>query len=987
MRRRVVIAIGLLCLVAAGGSLAVRAGSPAETPVALPTEQVPELQAISVQAGTAEAVQALTLTGVVRDPAGQPVAGATVRLAASAQPTMATHVCAHCDQPLLSCRARQSWATVEAFLAGGKSGLPFGAETTTDDKGQFRFERLKGVSFTVWATKEGLGLGVKERAAPGEPVELYLPDVRTLVGEVRDEAGDPVPGATVRAISQRIPVVVTGQSGADGKFALTSLGMGPFYVHASAPKLLPAARQQVDASGDPVTLTLLTPRRLEVTLVKDGKPHDGEVSLTADHVLRTQATEGGKLAFEALYPGAVVATARAGALSSTPHTVSLDAAVTRVTLTLDAGGKILATAVDDSGEPVKDPVFELVTRSGGPIARKAGKTGEVVTFGPLGEGQYELRATAYLHQPAAMPVKLAGAEVGVEVVLSRGLAIRGKVLDEYGRPAAGVAVLVTPIGDSVIADAEGRFTAPVPTAGLYELHAHHSDWGGGQLKVQAPADDVELHLEPRAGVEITVSSGGRRVEGAGVVLFLEREGTFRNDRASSGDGVVLMRGLPPATYTLIASHPDFLPSDRQQVVLEDGKLLKVSAELKAGGEIKGVVVDTLGAPISGAAVHPTPRASEPAITDGQGRFSLKPLRKGGTYALRVAQRGYEQQERTTAKVDGPEVRIVVNRLPVFRGRVVSDGKPVKNFRVDDQFVDSADGRFELALPATEDRVIFSVTSPGYEAMVVDRPNSPDLGDLELERAEAITGVVTDENGQRVADAVVGCDVCEQSVTSAPDGRFTMAGPSFVKEFVITARKGKRSALRNVAAGVSYVELQLSPAVKLSGTVWLADGRVGAGVEIQGAHAESSDAMSAVTGPDGKYSAEVSRGAWRFQVHRPGAGVSEQQTVLIAGLQAADERLDFGPSPGTASMRVALKPQRGWGLWLVQGGVEGLASPPLELLKAKSAQLIFQPTVNVVTFQGLTPGAYTLVWGSLHEANPPVVMRVQVPQQPEVSLLH
>jgi hypothetical protein len=198
MRRRVVIAIGLLCLVAAGGSLAVRAGSPAETPVALPTEQVPELQAISVQAGTAEAVQALTLTGVVRDPAGQPVAGATVRLAASAQPTMATHVCAHCDQPLLSCRARQSWATVEAFLAGGKSGLPFGAETTTDDKGQFRFERLKGVSFTVWATKEGLGLGVKERAAPGEPVELYLPDVRTLVGEVRDEAGDPVPTASSR---------------------------------------------------------------------------------------------------------------------------------------------------------------------------------------------------------------------------------------------------------------------------------------------------------------------------------------------------------------------------------------------------------------------------------------------------------------------------------------------------------------------------------------------------------------------------------------------------------------------------------------------------------------------------------------------------------------------------------------------------------------------------------------------------------------------
>ena len=46
---------------------------------------------------------------------------------------------------------------------------------------------------------------------------------------------------------------------------------------------------------------------------------------------------------------------------------------------------------------------------------------------------------------------------------------------------------------------------------------------------------------------------------------------------------------------------------------------------------------------------------------------------------------------------------MVHRQPVFRGRVVSEGRPVKHFRVDDHEVDSADGRFELALPATEER--------------------------------------------------------------------------------------------------------------------------------------------------------------------------------------------------------------------------------------------------------------------------------------------
>lgn len=984
--RRIFLIFGLLALAGAAAYWLGRSSLESEqAPVAAP-EAVPELTAIAVQAGPTEAVQALALTGTVKDPAGNPVRGATVRLAASAQPTMATHICAHCDQPLLGCRARQSWQTVEAYLSG-KTALPFGAETTTDEKGAFRFERLKGVSFTVWATAPSLGLGVKERAAPGDPVELYLPDVRTLTGEVRDEAGQPVANATVRAISQRLPVVVSAQSGADGKFALTSLGQGPFYVHASATGLLPAARQQVDAAGEPVKLTLLKPRRLEVALTSGGKPADGEVQLTADHVLRAQPTAGGQIAFDALFPGEVVVTARSGSLATAPHVVSLEQPVTRLTLTLDAGGKILATAVDDSGEPVKDPTFELVTRAGAPVARKSGKQGEVVTFGPLGEGIYELQASAAGHQTASVPVKLEGRELGVEIVLSGGLAIRGRVLDEYGRPAAGVSVLVSPIGDTAIADAEGRFTAPVPTAGLYELHAHHSDWGGGQLKVNAPADDVVLQLEPKAGVEVTVSSGGRRVEGAGVVLFLEREGTFRNDRASSADGVVLMRGLPPATYTLIASHPEFLPSDRQQVVLEDGKLLKVSAELKPGGEIKGLVVDTLGAPISGAAVQPAPRGTEPAVTDAQGRFSLKPLRKNGSYVLKVHLKGYEHRDRVVARADGPEVRLVVHRLPIFKGRVVSEGRPVKSFRIDDQLVDSADGRFELPLPATEDRVIFSVTAPGYEALVVDRPNAPDLGDLELERAELITGVVRDETGQTVADAVVGCDLCEQSVTSGADGRFTLPSPSFVKEFVISAKKGRRSALKPVAAGASFVDLTLAPAVKLTGTVWLPDGRVGAGLELQGAHAESSDAMSAVTGPDGRFVAEVARGSWRFQVHRPGAPHQEQQSVVIANLQRPEEQLDFGPAPGSASMRVSLQPQRGWGLWLVRGTQPALEAPPLELLKAQWAQLIFQPTQAVVTFTGLLPGAYTLVWGSLHEANPPVLMRVQVPQQPEVSLLH
>jgi hypothetical protein len=127
-----------------------------------------------------------------------------------------------------------------------------------------------------------------------------------------------------------------------------------------------------------------------------------------------------------------------------------------------------------------------------------------------------------------------------------------------------VSVLISPLGESAISGPDGRFRATVPSPGLYSLQAHHSDWGGGEVKVAAPKEGVELQLEPRAGCEITVQQNGRRIEGASVVMFTG-EGNFRSDRVSGADGVVLMRGMPPNGYTLVATHPDFLPSDRQSV--------------------------------------------------------------------------------------------------------------------------------------------------------------------------------------------------------------------------------------------------------------------------------------------------------------------------------------------------------------------------------------------------------------------------------------
>lgn len=951
-----------------------------------PTDTTPEFTPVEVRATGSQ--QGLTLTGVVKDPTGQPIAHAKVSLAASSQPSIAGLRCGICSEWLLSCHAHETARTVSRLFESRRGELVAALITESDESGRFRFEQLSGTSFTIWGRAAGFGDGVKERAAPGDPVELFLPAARTLSGRLRDEAGQPVPGGKVSLTSRRLGQMFSVAAADDGTFTFDSLGEGPFAVSATAPGKLPALVHEAEAGVEPLSLTLRSPRTLEVRVIANGAPTDAVLALQGDHLTRQLEVKGGFRSLGELYPGELMVSATSGELSSVPQAVTLSRDVTQVTLVLERGGTIAATVLDDANQPVVNPTLELLTRGHERIATKKLQTGELAIFGPLGVGEYQLRAKADGYQSVAVPVNVKTGETAIELTMPKGTIISGRVIDEYGRPAPGVSVLVMPVGDSVVADGEGRFLASVPSPGLYELHAHHSDWGGGDLKVQAPKEGVDLQLEPRAGAQITVSAQGRRVEGASVTLFYAR-GNFRSDRTSGADGVVLMRGLPPDTYTLVATHPDFLPSERQTITLRDGDLQKIDAELKPGAKLEGQVVDTLGAPVVGVPVMVIPRGAEPAITDAQGHFTISPLRPTVLYALRVSQRGFDQQERVTAKPGGEAVRIVVRRQPIFRGRVLGEGQPLKNFRIDEHEVTSADGRFELPLPATDDKVIVAIEAPGYEPLMANRPNSPDLGDFDLKRAPLVTGVVRDEGGGGVPDAVVSCDSCEQSVLSGPDGRFSIGKPAFQREFTLVAKKGRRTATKTVTDGaLQGLELVLKPGVKLSGVAYLPTGVPASGLEIAGVNIDRGESVSVVTNADGTYSMEVSPGIYRFMLALPpGQNPSEDPPAIISDVNGAESRLDFGPVPGLGTLSVRLSPKPGYALWLLRGDVSAVGNPPMELLRASWAQLVYQPHVERVTLGGLAPGRYTLVWASFHAAVPggPTIVPVSVPASGEVTL--
>jgi protocatechuate 3,4-dioxygenase beta subunit len=989
MRKWLVIGVAF-CLLFLAGAVLWPLGStpprPAE-PVAAP-RVLPDFESIEVSSGTSEG---LTLTGRVLDSGGRPVADAEVSLAASAQKTLTSVRCETCGQALLACPARESALHAWDFFEQAHGFLNARASVRTDAQGRFRFEHLAGVSFSVWARAPGFGAAMRERAAPGEPVELFLPAARRLTGQVVDDAGRGVAGARVHAVSRKVPLPSEAVTGPEGTFTLEGLGEGPFYVLASARGFLPAVAPLVEAGAREVRLRLEPARTLEVHVTREGQPAEATVRLEADHLARAAKTEGGVVRFDNLYPDSLVVSAEAGLYGAAPRGLTLGERLTQVTLELEEAGTLMVTVVDDTGQPVPSPRLALrTTRGNDAIQTQKPATGALVQFGPLAVGDYVLEGKAPGFHDAQLPAHVKPGETALELEMARATVVAGHVLDQYGRPAPNVSVLVQPTGDTVLADAEGHFSIAVPSPGLYELHAHHSEWGGGQVKVTAPTEDAKLELEPRAALEVTVMAEGRRVEGADVVLWVENQGIFRSDSPSGSDGVVPMRGLPPGSYSLVATHPDYVASERQSVRVEDGQTQRVTVTLESGAALSGDVVDTEGQPVSGASVSVLPRVSEPVTTDARGHFEMRALKAGRPYLVEARHANYDQRERVQGEPGGPPLRLTMTARPTFRGRVVEeDGQPVRRYRLDEHEVSSADGRFELPLAAAGDRLIVSVEAQGHEPLMVDKPAEPrDLGDLVLKKAPVVTGLVREEGAGPVADAVVGCDACEDSVMTGPDGRFSLPSPSFVSTFNVTARKGRLSASVSTSREGKALELVLKPATRLSGTVYLPSGAPAAGIQVEGVSADRGEAVSFVTGPDGRYSVDVAPGSYRFSLGS--AGEFSGEVTLLARVGDAARRLDIGPSPGSASLTVRLPvtPEgMGKALWLISGDVRSAGNPPRELLRADYGQLVYQPRAESITLRGLPPGRYTLVWASLHEneEQAPVLRSVQLPSQAEVVL--
>jgi hypothetical protein len=530
------------------------------------------------------------------------------------------------------------------------------------------------------------------------------------------------------------------------------------------------------------------------------RPVDGEYELTAKAVGLAQQTVRG---------------VAIGSTSGDLGTVVLEPEVTVTGTVVDAAGNGLvgitvgALVVLPNGQRTH-PAGRVETGSDGHFRLAGFTAGEGVVISAA--GPHHLR----LETPVVAP------RSGLEVVLTRGARISGRVVDEEGEPLAPVTVTAarpgsgpsfrdTPIREA--AGADGTFDiGPVPE-GPWEITALFGTATVARtVEVEAAGEDVadiELVLERPDGevTGVVVDDRGRPVVGARVTAPPNAH------TESDADGRFELNGTAVGERVTIQASSEDRRRTFERVRVESGLVTEVRLVLPGPKVLTGRVVDGAGNPIAGAAVGPTlgPFAEGPGTTTGtDGAFSL------------------EIQPHPGAQIE--------------------------------------------------------IRAEGFKSAVVPvATGATDLGDVVLHSGHRVAGMVRDPDGTALQGAsVVALNAAGKrggSVTSRWDGSWELElGPGEWRFEATTTAGQFGSAQARVGDPPPFVEIVADAAPRRRGRVSV-DGAVAVGFPVTLASVGGSWAQAVRTDADGTFAASPPAGAAvRIVVASPDGGWRAERVV-------------------------------------------------------------------------------------------------------------
>ena len=673
----------------------------AEGYVPLETELAPLVEPADLPPAKLKAASQVEVRVAGED--GSPLAGARVRAEPKAQPG-----------------SRPGWR-------------PAVRSAVTDAKGIAHVAR--GVDETLILHAEAGGhLETSQPWTASAAVRLRLEPCRERTIELRDPRGkNPLRGIDVQTqeggwkagSDERGQASICAPAGRDLSLTFESrgipLGKGvlrPARKEDASPAVIPlgapptASGKVVDAvTRRPLAGALVWPEGHPAAFVRAAADGSWTVALATETDGRVRAAAPGYLPAMVGGPGAPAA---GPILAMSPRPIG-DRTASGVVL--DEGGRPVAGAAIDLISSVGSTT-EPLPKQGSAISARSDQQGRFKSR--LSQGSWDLRAGA----PGLAATVVRGIVVGPgrdpvdlgTVVLRRGVALDGQVVDLQGKPIAGCQVRVLPAGGmaltrflaagaqdenaETLSGADGGFTLTgLPEGQPITLVVS----GEGYLSatrqgIRAPAErPLRVTLSPGSRISgRVVDESGAPVTRAQVLAVYEGGGPGGGGAAESLDenGGFVIQNVSPGRFTLAVAAPGFQPAQRKGIEVVAGKDVSgLEVTVHKGAVVEGRVTTTEGRPVAGAhlRVMPTGNAGNPllaalglpeAVADGDGAYQLEGVPEGAR-SIVAEERDHPKVVQTLAVQSGSnhlDFQLADGRE--VSGRVVDpQGQPVQGAEV------------------------------------------------------------------------------------------------------------------------------------------------------------------------------------------------------------------------------------------------------------------------------------------------------------------
>jgi hypothetical protein len=619
----------------------------------------------------------------------------------------------------------------------GKTGPEPVATVPVDADGTFHLQAPEAGMWKVMIQAPGF---VPQEYGLTPLVEtIDLPAVRLekdLKTEVRVTGADgrPVAGARVRVVNPesqynwRTPVR-SGLTDAQGVIVLPRGANEGLLVRAGAPGLPFAERRDVRSSS--LTLKLDAGRSRDV-LVMDaaGKPVPGALVRIGEPLWTVGATsEDGLLSIPLAGRDKVKLSVLAGERSLSGYVepareTERGPKELRLPATQALAGRIVSAA---DGRPVAGA---LVWSDDPGAFRRAGADG-AYRFEAVPGRQLALMGAApgFFRQETDWTVQSQDRRAPT-LALEPALALSGTVVDEQGKPVAGVEIKARlqpgsrprtmagwGSGGTALTSAAGTFRFPALYAGLaHELTLTRRGFAVTRetvppLEAGRPAAPARFVLrQGRTGAGRVVNQADQPVAGATVVLEpvasgdlvarinRGRDEAWRFEATAGADGRFEVPDLPPGRFDLTARGPGYAPITVPGLAVPEGggRIDLGTIALVRGVALEGFVTGAGGKPVEGARISLSTTSADPmaaafrgsdgppaAITGQDGFFRVEDRRAGETVDVEVRRSGFARGSAPGVRVPSEEpLRIVLSPTSALEGRTVDpDGKPVAGARL------------------------------------------------------------------------------------------------------------------------------------------------------------------------------------------------------------------------------------------------------------------------------------------------------------------